>query len=112
MIKYNNNISNPGDCIKMISNSNMLYIRWDKYRIVVDLNSLQFILKHNNFAANLPDPVRILEVATSHSNSTGGTVAWLLKLQFNMLSTAVLTRNCQNNTLRYQYYSKQEGQEM
>ena len=90
----------------------MLYIRWDKYSIVVDLNSLQFILKHNNFAANHPDPVRILEVATSHSNSTGGTVAWLLKLQFNMLSTAVLTRNCQNNTLHYQYYSKQEGQEM
>ena len=44
--------------------------------------------------------------------STGGTVAWLLKLQFKMLSTAVLNRNCHNITLYYQYYSKQECQEM
>ena len=60
------------------------------------------IIKHNrqltaNLAANRPDPVRILDVGnmTSHShhtdraNSTGGAVAWLLKLQSKMLGDAM-----------------------
>ena len=56
--------------------------------------------KHYNFAANHPNKVRILDVATSHSDSIGGAVAWLLKLQFKMLSPAVLTRACYNITLK------------
>ena len=42
----------------------MLYIRRDKHRIVVALDRFTDI-----FAANHPDPVRILEVATSHSDN-------------------------------------------
>ena len=60
------------------------------------------LIKHNrlieDLAANRPDPVRILDVGnmTSHShhtdraNSTGGAVAWLLKLQSKMLGDAYL----------------------
>ena len=80
VVQLQHSIQHPLDCIK---NDIQLkcFIRWDKHRIVVDLNRFTvYILKHNNFAANHPDPVRILEVTTSHSDSTGGTVAWLLKL--------------------------------
>ena len=79
-----------------------------------------------DLAANHPDPVWILDVGTmtSHSHhtdratSTGGAVAWLLKLHTQKqddrgcLSPAVLPRDCHNITLYYKNYSKQEGQEM
>jgi len=35
-----------------------------------------------------------------------------IQVFFKMLSHAVLSRGCHNITLYYQYYSKQEGQEM
>ena len=56
------------------------------------------LIKHNRqgLTANRPGPVGILDVGnmTSHShhtdraNSTGGAVAWLLKLQSKMLGDA------------------------
>ena len=60
--------------------------------------SLPLNIIDRDLAANRPDPVRILDVGnmTSHShytdrvNSTGGAVAWLLKLQSKMLGDAYL----------------------
>ena len=60
--------------------------------------SLPLNIIDRNLAANPPDPVRILDVGniTSHShhtdraNSTGGAVAWLLKLQSKILGDAYL----------------------
>ena len=77
-----------------------------------------------DLVANCPDPVRFLNLETiaSHShhtvrvNSTGGAVAWLLKLQSKMLGNADLLqffpRDCHNITLYYKYYSKQDSPEM
>ena len=60
--------------------------------------SLPLNIIDRDLAANRPDPFRILDVGnmTSHShhtdraNSTGGAVAWLLKLQSKMLQDAYL----------------------
>ena len=102
-----------GVIFKRVSNSNTWYI--DRTN-----TGLHFAV---NLAANCPDPVRIMDIGTmtSHShhtdtaNSTGGAVAWLLKLQSKMLEDAYLLQcfpETHNITLSYQYYSKQEGQEM
>ena len=70
--------------------------------MVVDLDRFTVCTKLNitdrDLAANRPDPVKIVDVGnmTSHShhtdraNSTGGAVAWLLKLQSKMLGDAYL----------------------
>ena len=75
---------------------------WGKHRIVVDLDRFTICTLLNiidrDLAANRPDLVRILDVEnmTSHShhtdraNSTGGAVAWLLKLQSKMFRDAYL----------------------
>ena len=65
----------------------------DRFTVCTSLNIID-----RDLAANRPDPVRILDVGnmTSHShhtdraNSTGGAVAWLLKLQSKMLGYAYL----------------------
>ena len=50
---------------------------------------------------------------TDRANSTGGVESKITKQNVRgCLSTAVLPRDCGNITLYYQYYSKQEGQEM
>ena len=54
---------------------------------------------------------------TDRANRTGGAGIWLLKLHRKMLGVAYLLQcftrtDCHNKTLYYQYYSKQEGQEM
>ena len=76
-----------------------------------------------DLVANCQDPFRIMKLETmiSHShhtdrvNSTCGAVAWLLKLQSNILGDAYLLqfflRDCHNIPLYYQYYSKHESPE-
>ena len=59
----------------------------------VQLDSLH--LTNRDLAAIRPDPVRILDVGAmfNHSdraNSTGGAMAWLLKLQSKMLGDTYL----------------------
>ena len=65
----------------------------DRFTVCTKLNIID-----RDLAANRPDPIRILDVEniTNHSphtdraNSTGGAVAWLLKLQSKMLGDAYL----------------------
>ena len=50
---------------------------------------------------------------TDRANTTGGVGSKITKQDVRgCLSTAGLPRDCGNITLYYQYYSKQEGQEM
>ena len=50
---------------------------------------------------------------TDRATSTGGVESKITKQDVRgCLSTAGLARDCDNITLYYQYYSKQEGQEM
>ena len=50
---------------------------------------------------------------TDRANSTGGVESKITKQDVRgCLSTAGLPRDCGNITLYYQYYNKQEGQEM
>ena len=89
--------------------------RWDKHRIVVDLDRFTVctqlnIILDRDLAANRPDPVRILDVGnmTSHShhtdraNSTGGAYGLASKITKQdvrgCLSPAVLPRDCHNIT--------------
>ena len=103
MIKYNNNISNPWDRIK-----NDIQFKYVIYQMGQTQNSCGFTQVyslHLNIIIlqliNHPNPVRILEVAAIIKTvQVRGAVAWLLKLQFKMLSPAVLTRDYYNITLK------------
>ena len=67
--------------------------RWDKHRIVVDLDRFTVctqlnIILDRDLAANRPDPV-IHTILTEQTVQVGH-MAWLLKLQSKMLGDAYL----------------------
>ena len=74
--------------LTIISNSNMSYIRWDKQNSwgFRQVYSLHLNIMDRDLAATLPTHSH----HTERANSTGGTVAWLLKLQSKMLGDAYL----------------------